>query len=280
MTQHSAFDVARPDVTLRVREHGRGPVLLVLAGGPGMNAAYMEPLVTELARDHRCVVPDQRGTGGSRLARIDATTLHLAAYVADVEAVREKLGLPALALVGHSWGALLAMIYAARHPGRVERLVLIGPAGPTSRFLAVYPDNLAMRLRPEDLKLEAEAMAGPDVEESVLRARMPGYFFSRELGVKARALVVPGSLAAGVAPIVLGGLGPGFDLTPELAAIRAPALVIQGRQDPVGESTAIEVRDAIPGASLVWLERCGHFPWLEARERLYLEVRSFLGAAV
>jgi proline iminopeptidase len=274
----TSFDVARPDVTLHVREVGKGAPVVVLSGGPGLSASYMEPVTAELARDHRCIVPDQRGTGGSKLAKIDATTANLAAYVADLEALREKLALPKLAILGHSWGGMLAMAYAAEHPDRVLRLVLVGSGGPSSAFFRYFPDNIQMRLWPEDLKMAAEAQSAPDPGMAMLLARMPGYFYSHEEGVKLRATMDPKIITPGIAETVLGALANGYDLAPKLRAVHAPVLVIQGRQDPVGESTAIEICDAIAGSKVVWLERCGHFPWIEAHDLFFEQVRAFLDA--
>ena len=62
--------------------------------------------------------------------------------IEKLEALRQHLGLEKMTFAGHSWGGMLAMAYAASHPDRVERLILIGSGGPTREFLDYYEDNI------------------------------------------------------------------------------------------------------------------------------------------
>ena len=101
-----------------------GIPVVVLHGGPGGGCSpamrrYFDPAV------YRAVLFDQRGCGRSRPhAEIrDNTTWHL---VADIERIREALGIERWIAFGGSWGATLALIYAQTHPERVARLVLRG----------------------------------------------------------------------------------------------------------------------------------------------------------
>jgi len=102
----------------------RGVPVLVLHGGPGGGCSpamrrYFDPAV------YRVVLFDQRGCGRSRphASVINNTTWHL---VADIEVIREALGIEAFIVFGGSWGATLALIYAITHPARVTNLVLRG----------------------------------------------------------------------------------------------------------------------------------------------------------
>ncbi|MGO4809804.1 alpha/beta fold hydrolase [Cupriavidus sp. 2MCAB6] len=111
---------------MHVRQAGpaTGDPWLVLHGGPGSGcspsmAAWFDPL------RHRVVMPDQRGAGRSR----PAGTLRrntAGALLADLEQLREALGVQRWSVVGGSWGAALALAYAARYPGAVAALVLRG----------------------------------------------------------------------------------------------------------------------------------------------------------
>lgn len=103
---------------------------------------------------HKAILLEQRGTGRSRPAKLDEMTLDVVVH--DLEALREHLKQPRLFLVGHSWGGMLAMAYAAMFPDRVERLILIDSGGPTLEFVTRFDDNIRSRLRPED----AEASSG------------------------------------------------------------------------------------------------------------------------
>jgi proline iminopeptidase len=82
--------VKRPDVDLHYRVYGdRGPTVIILSGGPGGSIEMLRPVCNHLQDRFRCVMLEQRGTGRSRLAKYDETTVNFDAYIADVEAVRK-----------------------------------------------------------------------------------------------------------------------------------------------------------------------------------------------
>src|SRR5881397_3652262 len=104
---------------MKVRKYGiSGPQVVVLHGGPGA-PGYMAPVARGLADSFRVFEPLQRGSGPEPLT--------VARHVADLHDLLERrCGNARPALVGHSWGAMLALAYAAEHPGRAASLVLIG----------------------------------------------------------------------------------------------------------------------------------------------------------
>lgn len=110
---------------LAYREVGDGPVVVCLPGGPMQDARYLGSL-GGLSAQHRLVLLDPRGTGASAVP-IDPTSYRCDRQVADVESLRVHLGQERMTLLGHSAGANLAIGDAARHPDRVERLLLITP---------------------------------------------------------------------------------------------------------------------------------------------------------
>ncbi len=113
-------------VRLFYRSAGSGPeTVIVIHGGPGFSMGCIVDDMLPLAREHRVVFYDPRGTGRSTLVS-DATALDALRSVDDLEALRQHFGLPRLTLLGHSWGAGVAALYAARHPERVQRLIVVG----------------------------------------------------------------------------------------------------------------------------------------------------------
>lgn len=117
------------------------PPVLILHGGPGGRSRAASVNWFD-GLGLRCVVHDQRGCGASTPAgALDHNDLeHL---VADIERLREHLGIARWAVAGGSWGALLAVAYAAQCPQRVEALFLrspfLGSAGEVDRFFAAWP---------------------------------------------------------------------------------------------------------------------------------------------
>jgi len=112
----SEGEVRVPGGALHYAVLGEGEPLLLLAGGPGMPPDYMQPIAAGLGTKYRYILLDQRGTGKTRQDVLDTTTVNLDTYVADVEALRAQLQLDKWVVLGHSWGGMLAMAYAARHP--------------------------------------------------------------------------------------------------------------------------------------------------------------------
>src|SRR6266851_9900334 len=107
------------DRQVQMRTYGiSGPIVIVLHGGPGA-AGYLAPLARGLAEFFRVLEPFQRGSG--------AEPLTVAQHIADLhEVVKNQCEAARPAIVGSSWGAMLALAYAAAHPDSAGPLVLIG----------------------------------------------------------------------------------------------------------------------------------------------------------
>ena len=271
---HSAYaqdgSFTRDGVQLFYRAAGSGTPIIFLSGGPGFEVDYMTPVADFVPPSYQRIFYEQRGTGRSRLATMTADNMTLRHVVADLEALRVHLKQDRLFLVGHSWGGMLAMAYAAAHPDRIDRMILIGPGGPTLEFTDWFNDNIHMRLRPEDVEAErywSEApKRGVDVNKAALeqvRAITPGYFFERAKGLAFASHLPEGTLTLQVNTLLFADMAKAYDSRPGLRQLDRPVLIIQGHQDPVGDKTAEDIHAAIKSSTLVYLNQCGHFPWLE-----------------
>src|SRR5215472_11115602 len=147
--QHAKGVVHTEQVDLAYETLGApGTALPVIAvnGGPGLTHAYMvqNDMWERVAKNRLVVFYDQRGTGASKRLQSSASQ-SLDAQVADLEAVRQTLGLAKVALVGDSYGGLVVMAYASAHPEHVARLVLSDSPGPSWKDIVhllpdVFPD--------------------------------------------------------------------------------------------------------------------------------------------
>jgi proline iminopeptidase len=262
--------IVRPDVKLPYRIVGHGAPVLMLSGGPGFTVDYMEDIARRVGIDsYGWIMPEQRGTPRAKLAKPTSEALEMSSYVADLEALRTKLGLKQWTVVGQSWGSVLAEGYTVAHPDRVSSLVLLDTPGPDLEWLRYGGDNLARVLTKEDRQAAADAArnnpkdADAQVFESFI-ANLPAYFYSREAAAKNRALFKPGSVTGSTLPLVFGNLQrEKWDVTKSLRRFVGPALVIQGRQDFLGESAAMKAAQALPNSRLVFIERAGHIAWLD-----------------
>jgi proline iminopeptidase len=111
-------------VSLFVHEVGDGFPLIILHGGPGLDHTHMSPWLDALGDEFRLIYVDERGQGRSE--RVDPATLSLEGFAEDVDLLAEALDLERFALLGHSFGAIVATKHA------IER----GTAPPTSSRVA------------------------------------------------------------------------------------------------------------------------------------------------
>lgn len=260
--------VAVPGASLHLVQVGPdgAPPLLVAHGGPGEAHDVLRPHFDCLASDRRRVVYwDQRGGGASVLLDgVDPGSW--GDHVADLEAVRRHLAVERVDVLGFSWGALLALLYALEHPARVGRLVLVSPPA----MAATGPGSAGAR----GPRVEAATAIGSDTGEA-LRAR----FLARvapALFDPSRALALtPVEAREDVADAVWRSLGR-YDLRPRLPSLRAvPALVVYGAEDPVGAVGAVDAVEGV-GATRLTVARCGHAPFVEAPSVFFGCVRGFL----
>jgi proline iminopeptidase len=273
----------RDGVQLFYRTAGSGTPAILLSGGPGFTVDYMIPVGEFLPASYQRVFYEQRGTGRSRLPAMTPENMTLQHVVADLEALRVHLRQERLFLVGHSWGGMLAMAYAAAHPDRVDRMILIGPGGPTLEFAQWFNDNIRMRLRPEDIEAERywddAPKRGVDVDKAALesiRAITPGYFFDREKGLAFRSMLTDGTITVRVNELLFADMAKGYDSRPGLARLNRPVLIVQGHQDPVGDKTAEDIHKAITSSMLKYINQCGHMPWIEQPDQFRRILAEFL----
>lgn len=271
---------------------GAAPVVF-LPGGPGRNsydfAAVQGP---RLEKALWMVYFDPRGTGRSE--RPASGDYAIATMVEDIEGLRRALGVPKIALVGHSFGGLMTLEYAAKYPGRVSRLVFADGLWDTDLQCRARRDRLirgfpALReriladtlddkgKRRSDCELEFRVLRGPEREafndagifrDSVAKMRLDSLDRAsglRNTGEMGRALFRAGLLE--------------YRFTP-LHRLTMPVQVIVGRYDAVGGmEPQRELARRLPNARLVELTESGHFTYLDEPGRFAREVTGFLNGS-
>ncbi len=256
------------------------PVIAV-NGGPGLSHRYM--LVNDMWQKvaaHRLVVLyDQRGTGASKRMQAGAPQT-MEAQVADLDAIRAALRLDRVALVGDSYGGLLAMAYAAAHPEHVAKLVLSDSAPPAWKDMVhllpqVFPDV-------EERDAEEEKRLG-DGTDAAAQAGLLNHFKMIFYSPEKLAAYLAAMGDIGYVPQVGEAVSKAtadLDLTAKLAGFHFPTLVITGRYDMnVAPLTAWRMAHAIPGAKIVFFEKSGHLPSYEEAEKYRQVLEQFLGNA-
>jgi len=260
------------------RRAGSGPPSVILHGGPGAHHDYLLPAFDTLAHRRQLIYYDQRGGGRSPVPR--DTPVGWRDQVADLEELRGQWGLERLSLVGYSWGGLLSLLYATEFPDRVSRLALVSPAPAWREARQEFEHRFQERNLASQLQRERAAL-----RESGLRERDPGQYAQRTFELSVAPYFFDPSRARELTPFRVTGrtqqevwssLGD-YDLRPRLSALRVPALVLHGENDPIPLSSS-ESLAALLGAEFIGLPRCGHVPYIEAFEEFSRLLNGFLPA--
>ena len=251
-----------------------GPFVALLHGGPGA-PGYLAPVARGLAESCRVLEPFQRPSGPEPLT--------VARHVADLHQLLESLSPDARpALVGHSWGAMLALAYAAAHPESPSSLVLIGcgtfDTVARARFQATLDERMDEPLKRRLANLESEC---PDPDERLrLAGRLLEPVYSFDL-LPSDEVFSPCDLKAheeswhDMLRLQEEGVYPGA-----FSSIRVPVLMLHGDHDPHPGPMIYEgLKPFMPQLEYIELTRCGHDPWRErhAREPFFAALRAWLG---
>ncbi len=264
--------------TLQVREYGTaGPTVVVLHGGPAA-AGSAAPLARGLGRSYRALEPWQRGSGEQPLT--------VASHIADLHQLLEsRCSGERPALVGESWGAMLALAYAAAHPDHAGPLVLIGCGTFDPAARARLQANIDQRID-DDLRQRLDRL--PEEFPDPDRRLMQRYELTRSL--YSYDPVAPDSpdedefdsfdlrahqeTWADMVRLQVEGVYPAA-----FAAIQSPAIMLHGADDPhPGQIIHAGLKPYLPQLQYHEWERCGHSPWTErwVREEFFAVMRDWL----
>ncbi|MFI6684728.1 alpha/beta fold hydrolase [Streptomyces sp. NPDC050485] len=264
---------------LAYRLRGEGPPLVCLPGGAMRASEYLGDL-GGLSAHRQLVLLDLRGTGDSAVPE-DPATYRCDRQVADVEALRTHLGLERIDLLGHSAGGSLAMLYAAAHPARIGRLVLVTPSPWAVGMPPTREERLAAaRLRKGEPWFEEAYAAFLQVLDGLEpEADYDAFFYGRwDAVAQAHAAANDRQENAEAADIYgsAGAFRPA-QTRAELARLAAPVFMLAGEYDG-GPCPGLAARAAacFPDATLEVQPGAGHFPWLDDPERFAATVAGFL----
>jgi proline-specific peptidase len=276
------IDVPDGRVWTGIYGSGSATPLLVLHGGPGMPSYYLEPLAG-LAGDRPVVLYDQLGCGRSDRPD-DASLWTVSRAVAEVDAVRRELGLGRVHLLGHSWGAFLALAYSEQAGDSLASLVLSSPLVSVAGWME---DAAELVTRLPDVArqtIEEHERQGTYEDPAYLEATSEFYrrFFCRlepwppELNRTFRELGEgPYRTMWGPSEFTQTGNLRGADLTPTLSQLSVPSLWIGGDHDEVSPTRLAGFAREAFGRTAVF-DGGSHCLHLEQTSRYLAVVRDFL----
>jgi proline iminopeptidase len=275
---------------------GSGPPLLIVHGGPGASHDYFLPYLLPLARHHRLVFIDERGSGKSEKLE-DARLYTVENMVEDAEAVRQALQLGKVALLGHSYGGVLAQAYALKYQSHLSRLLLCSTFSSTKALNEIFvrmKEKMAPELRDRIDKMEKEGLFGhgKDYEKNrytndyMTAAWAEGYFpylyqkhpdanydpiangnmswdLYREMWGSHGEFVIDGNLVS-------------VEYTDRLSTIHVPTLITAGDHDESDPSLARAMQEKIAGSRLVILPESGHMTFVDQPTLFLKTIEDFL----
>jgi proline iminopeptidase len=281
MEERAAF-MAVSGGRLWTARRGSGRPLVLCHGGPGAYD-YLGSLAAMLEDRFTVLRYDQRGSGRSEVTG----PVTMAAMIDDIEALRRALGIEAWIAGGHSFGANLALAYAAAHPARVRAILYVSGTGLDPAWHAEYVERRLERLaraeQEEFARLRADLPTFPGPATDGARRRL------RELS-RVADVVDPCCLnripdfsdhpVSDAVNVSLGAEWEALSVTPAfraaVATIPAPALLLHGAGDPRPARFVEDLARRLLRAEFHLLPDCGHWPWIERPDPCAARLRSFL----
>jgi len=262
---------------LFARHYGEsGPLVLVLHGGPAA-VGDVAPVAKGISVAFQAAEPWQRGSGGEPLT--------VAQHIADLHELASVLnGDSPVAIVGHSWGAMLALCYAAEHPDKAGPIVLVGcgtfDQAARNRMRAVIEERMDddLRVRVNRVSTDVSDPADQFIQTFKLTRHIFDYDPVKPYADKEESepfdLQAHDETWSDMQQMQNDGLYPGA-----FAAIKSPVLMLHGEYDPhPGRMIRNSLLPYLPQLEYREYERCGHSPWIEisTREEFFSDIREWL----
>jgi len=260
---------------------GKGEPLLIINGGPGMNSNGFEGMAKILAETQQTIIYDQRGTGKSELKEINAKTISMKIMADDIEALRKHLKIKKWNILGHSFGGMLASYYATIYPNSINKLVLSSSGGIDLSLLKgpnLIEQNLS-KVEKDSMNYWDDKIEKGDTSYTARlgrgRAMAPAYVYDQKyVPVIAERLTQGNSTINGLLWNDMQKMN--FDCTAKLKTFKNPVLIIQGKEDVISNEIGELAQKTLPNSKLILLENCRHYGWLDAKEKYFGEINSFL----
>lgn len=263
---------------------GKGSPLLILGGGPGDISDRYLSLCELLAQNFECILVEQRGTGKSAPQLYNKTNISLELTLEDFEIIRKQLNINKWNVLGFSYGGFLASAYTDKYPESVSSIILLGSMGFDLNVFNYFNDNIKSGMSSEDIKLfdywndSLRISSNPRhalVER--IKSMMPGYFFDKKLSLETAQSIKDADFNFEIGNFIWDDIERTCtELISRKNLISQNVLIIQGRQDPLGENVAIELNKYYTNSRLVFIEKCGHYSWIEQPQKVFDTIRDFI----
>jgi proline iminopeptidase len=260
---------------------GKGEPLLIINGGPGMNSNGFENMAKTLSENQKTIIYDQRGTGKSKLAKLNTNTISMQLMADDIESLRKHLKIEKWNILGHSFGGMLASYYATVYPNSIDKLILSSSGGVDLTLLKT-PNLIEAGLnqsQKDSLNYWNSKIEKGDTSYAARigrgRAMAPAYVYDQKYApIIAERLTQGNSKINGLLWNDMQKMN--FDCKAKLENFKNPVLIIQGKEDIISNEIGEIAHKTFPNSKLILLEHSKHYGWLDARKKFFSDINSFL----
>ena len=270
------------NIWYKVSGSGSAIPVILLHGGPGYGSFYMKPMEA-LSTDRPVVRYDQLGNGKSdRLT--DTTKMTIAHFVAELDALRAKLGYDKVHIVGHSWGTILGFEYYKAHPTHVASLTLMSAAlnipsweSNAKALLKKLPDSSQRAIATAEKKGKFE---GPEYEAAnneftsryvVRHVRQADWDSTMKTAGMEQYMYFQGP-----SEFTIIGTLKRYDVSKELKNITVPTLFTVGEFDEANPATIRKQAATVAGAKVAVIDTAAHLTMWDNEPQTVQVVRDFL----
>lgn len=294
------------DISLHFDVYGEGRPVVIIHGGPGIPYANAWKGLKSLEEQYTFYYYHQRGAGNSTrpIDRFESKnypknmtqleqTLGIGAQIADIERIRRILKEDKLLLIGHSFGGFIAALYAAEFPERVEKLVLVAPAGmltPPRKENNIF-ETVRSRIPEKELpKYDSlikeyfnfgSIFSKSDNNLVDLHTQI-GHYLLKGMGYDISLMETPPTPGGWSSFAVYFSIGKSPDYRDAVANITVPTLILHGDDDDISLNGSKKYEEFIPNAKFISIgcsdttTVSGHFIFDDCPDQFAAAVREFL----
>jgi proline iminopeptidase len=279
--QQNGF-IKTDDGTIHYITYGSGYPVLIINGGPGMNCEGFALLAELLKGNNRIILYDQRGTGESKLIKVDSTTITMNLMAKDIETLRIHLKIKDWIVLGHSFGGILAQYYASKYPENISGMILSSSGGIDMDLFTKVGNTINSRLNKSEkdsLDYWNKKIDSGDstyyTKYQKAKALAPAYLYDKKyVPLIAERLTQGNSEINGLVFKDLFRIK--YDCKESLRNFKKPVLIIQGRQDIITKNIADKEHAVLKNSRIVIINKCSHYGWLEQKDKYISALEKFI----
>lgn len=258
--------------------------LIVLHGGPGLGHGYLLPQMAALGDFSFAVFYDQRGTGNS-ITNDDWQVNPFDIYVNDLNQLREHFGFKTISLLAHSWGGILASLYALSFPEHVDKIIYANSVPVSSKDYLAFVKHRSEIVDSHKAELDAIRNSSlflkgdPQTVEKFYRIYFKNYFANPIFADQLNLSMTPKAAINNfkIYNLFLDNVTKNnFDLYPALKKLDKPSLILACDKDVIPLEYAERLHKSIPSSTFRLIKNSGHFPYIDQPQLFFEKIKDFL----